>query len=112
MAHELGESETHAESEDLRQIVRFAQLGLRLLGILFIVDGVSGLLSNLAYQAFFDARIDRSTEVSKAAAWSVYAMYGTYLIAGLYLVMDGRWVVQNVFTPRPVRSVKATEKDE
>ena len=79
----------------------YARLGLRLLGVMLIVDGVGAICGGLIYglmqlgaysAAGYSIPVD-----AHAAGWAMGGI--PYLVAGLYLVVSGNWVLRNVFAP-------------
>ena len=96
---------------DSPQLLPFAQLGLRLLGIMFVVDGVGAIFGG-AVQWIFQARAysDSGYEVPidpHSVGWIAGGV--PLLIAGLYLIASGNWVLLNVFTSSQLQNVEATE---
>jgi len=103
-------------------LLPFAQLGLRLLGVMLIVDGLGALLGGLVHglvqgQAYaaegYGVVVD-----PHSAGWAAGGI--PYLIIGGYLVAGGNWILQNVFLPSqrttsnaPIASmVKNSEPDD
>lgn len=102
-------------SGEAGESLRWAQLGLRLLGIMFVVNGASGFASagiRLAVQ-LADARYEGFW-----VAWDLYTMSEVAsatvsVAAGLYFAADGRWVIEKVFLPaRPASSVEPDAREE
>jgi hypothetical protein len=93
-------------SADDERIARYAQLGLRLLGVMFLVDGVAGIAGGLVYgvmqstiweQAGYDSFFDQY-----ACGWIAGGVAS--FVAGLYFTIGGRWVLEMVFLPsRPIQ---------
>lgn len=76
-----------------------AQLLLRILGVYFVISGACHLLIPLVWVFY-----NWWTWFNYASTWAVtfYTiadsfMYLLSLIVGLYLVIDGRWVIEKVF---------------
>ncbi len=81
-------------------ILPFAQLGLRLLGILLFVDGVTavfgGLVQGVLYsRAYKDAGYPGTVD-PHSLGWAASGI--PLLVVGLYLIVGGKWVLLNVFT--------------
>jgi hypothetical protein len=85
---------------DSPELLPFALLGLRLLGIMFVVEGVGAIFGG-SVQWIFQARAysDAGYEVPidpHSVGWLAGGI--PHLIAGLYLIASGNWVLINVFT--------------
>ena len=100
----------HELAGNSHSLLPFAQLGLRLLGVLLVVDGlgailggfVQGLIQGRAYAAQgYGVVVD-----PHSAGWAAGGI--PYLIIGVYLVVGGNWILQNVFLPpqRPTSDVR------
>ena len=99
---------------DTASLLPLAQLGLRLLGVMLVVDGVGamfggviqGLLQAWAYsQAGYAVPID-----PHSAGWAVGGL--PHLIAGLYFIVSGNWVLHNVFaSPRQQNIAQREDAD-
>ena len=92
-------SEKDHKSEVGYDLLPFAQLGLRLLGIMFLVDGVSGLLGGatqgmLQIKAYSDAGYELPTD-PHSGGWIAGSL--PHIVAGLYFITGGNWVLNNVF---------------
>jgi hypothetical protein len=77
----------------------FAQLGLRLLGIMLVVDGAGALLGGFV-QGLFQAKAYLDAGYSlpidpHSAGWVAGGI--PHLIAGFYLIISGNWVLLSVF---------------
>ncbi|HBE68831.1 MAG TPA: hypothetical protein DDW52_11855, partial [Planctomycetaceae bacterium] len=79
-----------------QQGVQIAFIGLRLFGLMFLVDGLAGMFGQAAYESFFDPKIDYASGMSRANIWSGRITYGVYTLTGLYCLLDGRWVVKQL----------------
>lgn len=82
-------------------MIRFAQLGLRLLGVMFFVEGVAGVVGSIIYYAweaslFRDAGYESNPD-PYAFGW--FAASAISLVAGFYCVTNGRWILEMVFLP-------------
>jgi hypothetical protein len=89
----------------------YAQLGLRLLGVMFFVDGVGAVFGG-AIQGLFHARAysDAGYPVPidpHSVGWAAGGV--PHLIAGLYLIVGGNWVLLNVFTNSRRKTVDSHE---
>jgi hypothetical protein len=82
-----------------RELLPFAQLGLRLLGIMFVVDGLGalcggmlqGLLQAYAYTSVgYDVPID-----PHSVGWVAGGV--PHLLVGSYFIVSGDWILQNIF---------------
>lgn len=83
-----------------RKLLPFAQLGLRLLGVLLLVDGTASLAGG-AIQSLFQARAYQASGYAytldpHSAGWMASGVPA--FLSGLYLAFDGRWVLANIFT--------------
>lgn len=81
-------------------LLPFAQLGLRLLGLMLFVEGVAAIFGG-AVQGIFQARAYSIAGYDvqldpHSVAWVASGV--PILIAGLYFIVDGNWVLRNVFT--------------
>ncbi|WP_144059472.1 DoxX family protein [Rhodopirellula sallentina] len=81
-------------------LLPYAQLGVRLLGVMFFVDGLSSIFGGLIQNTFqtqayaesgYDVAID-----PHSAGWAAGGL--PYLVAGLYLMVGGNWLLFAVFT--------------
>jgi hypothetical protein len=93
-------SEVASQNEiETRNDLRLAQLGLRLLGVMFLVEGAAAIISGAGH-AFLTAKdyakggYDYSGDPYSVA---ILASGVTLFLAGFYFVIDGRWVLRNVF---------------
>ena len=92
-----------------RSLLPFAQLGLRLLGVLLIADGlgamfgglIQGMIQARAYaEAGYDVLID-----PHSAGWAAGGI--PHLIIGVYLTVGGNWILHNVFV-----ATRGSSRDE
>lgn len=86
---------------EANSLLPFAQLGLRLLGIMFFIEGVACLLFGLV-QAFFLAK--QYTDQGYIAPLDPHstgscAQGAALLFVGCYLILGGEWILRNIFTP-------------
>jgi hypothetical protein len=84
---------------DLPALLPFAQLGLRLLGVMFVVDGVGAMFGG-AIQGLFQAQAYSDAGYSvpidpHSIGWAAGGL--PVLIAGIYLIVGGNWVLLHVF---------------
>ena len=90
-------------SSEKAQFARFALLGLRLLGVMFIVDGMSGLAGSLTTVGvqFSQSYSPRSMDMAYYDAYNVGALVesGLFIIAGIYLLLSPRWLLKVFFLP-------------
>ncbi|MFO0817787.1 MAG: hypothetical protein U1A77_07595 [Pirellulales bacterium] len=95
------QSETNIHSgANSHTLLPFAQLGLRLLGVMLIVDGVGAMFGGVI-QGLLQARLyaDAGYKASidpHSAGWAAGGI--PHLVAGIYLIIGGDWVLRNVFT--------------
>lgn len=91
----------HEPAVNSHSLLHFAQLGLRLLGVLLVADGlgailggfVQGLVQGRAYAAQgYGVVVD-----PHSAGWAAGGV--PLLLIGVYLVVGGNWILQNVFLP-------------
>ena len=78
----------------------FAQLGLRLLGVMFVLDGVSAIFGGL-FQGLMQARAYVNAGYGMhvdphSVGWAAGGI--PHIVVGLYLTIGGNWVLQKVFT--------------
>jgi|JI9StandDraft_2_1071091.scaffolds.fasta_scaffold95934_1 hypothetical protein len=95
-------------------LLPFAQLGLRLLGLMLFVDGVGAIFGG-AVQGIFQARAysNAGYEVQldpHSVAWVASGV--PILIAGLYFIVDGNWVLRNVFTSSRNQNTSLRERTD
>lgn len=94
-------SNSNVSNPDPPTILPFAQLGLRLLGVMLVVDGMGALLggsvqwmlqiveySNAGYSTAIDPH---------SAGWGAGGI--PYLVTGLYLITGGDTLLRVVFLP-------------
>lgn len=84
---------------DLPAMLPFAQLGLRLLGVMFVVDGVGAMFGG-TIQGLFQAQAYSDAGYSvpidpHSVGWAAGGL--PHLIAGIYLIVGGNWVLLHVF---------------
>lgn len=89
-----------ATGDASRGLLPFAQLGLHLLGIMLFVDGAATITGG-AIQSLFQARAYQAAGYTytfdpHSAGWMASGV--PYILGGLYLALDGRWVLSNIFT--------------
>lgn len=93
--------ESRLIDDDSATIARYAQLGLRLLGVMWLVDGIGGIVGSLVYVTWQRAEIRRSgyepTLDEYALGW--FAASAVILLAGIYFIVGGRWFLEKVFLP-------------
>lgn len=78
------------------------QIVLRLLGIYFFVVGASGMVQDIAGVIMLWREHVSEYGVGMLLDYLFPAtFYGSlaYAVAGLYLMIGGRWVIENVFLP-------------
>lgn len=83
------------------KITRYAQLALRVLGVMFLVEGASGVVGSLMYAAM-------QMSAYKEAGYEPFPDYYVVgwlasslalLVAGGYFAVGGAWVFEKVFLP-------------
>lgn len=88
---------------DPLMITRYAQLGLRLLGVMFVVEGAAALIGSLTNGVMQTAAyVKAGYPVSfdpYSFGWGAQAI--ALVFVGAYLVVSGRWVLENVFLAPP-----------
>ena len=93
--------DSHLAQRDA-DLIRYAQLGLRLLGVMFFVEGVAGVIASLIYGGLLIYSYGISPEsLYDSYLWAWFAGSAPLIIAGLYFVTSGRWVIEKVFMPAP-----------
>ena len=108
---------TSAISVEKAQFARFALLGLRLLGVMFIVDGISSLSGSGATIAvqYSQSYSPRSLDMEYYDAYNVGAIVASmlYVVAGIYLLLSPRWLLKMFFLPAtPSREQDPAEVDD
>ncbi|WP_145167529.1 hypothetical protein [Rubripirellula lacrimiformis] len=82
-------------------LLPFAQLGMRLLGVLLVVDGLGaisgGLVQGLVQGRDYAAEGYGFVVDPHSAGWAAGGI--PFLIIGVYLVVGGNWILQSVFLP-------------
>jgi hypothetical protein len=95
-------------------VAQRAQLLLRLLGVYFVIDGarlVLGYGMEIGY-LWWLASTERWGEMPCSFRETAWFCSGALLLAaGLYLVIDGRWVLEKVFLPAPPRPADDLEDE-
>ncbi|MEL6104932.1 MAG: hypothetical protein AAFU85_02795 [Planctomycetota bacterium] len=101
-------SSDHAASEPdnghattSRSLLPFAQLGLRLLGVMLIVNGLGAILGGLV-QGLVQARAYAAAGYPigidpHSAGWAAGGI--PFLVIGVYLIGGGNWILRTVFMP-------------
>jgi hypothetical protein len=84
------------------QVVRYAQLGMRLLGVMFVLEGLVGLTGSIVYAVIYAIALERSgydpTHLDAyACGW--FASSFVAAVVGFYLITDGRRLFELVFLP-------------
>jgi hypothetical protein len=87
--------------DDSAKLLPYAQLGLRLLGVLLFVDGIGAVTGGTFYAVILARAYARS---GYAYTWDAHSIgwiaSGCPLIAaGIYLMLDGKWVLKKIFSP-------------
>jgi len=86
---------------DDRQIARYAQLGLRLLGVMFIVDGIAGFIGSITNGATQSSALQQAGYPPMADpyvfGWATQSI--AYILIGAYCIVGGRWLLEMVFLP-------------
>lgn len=70
---------------------------LKLLGVYFVIDGGAQLLGRLVHAASVFRMPFLADPLFSYLATLIYPT--AILIAGLYLVVDGRWIIEKIFMP-------------
>lgn len=101
-------------TESHERTLRYAQLGLRLLGIMFFVDGAGGIVGSFVYGARQSAVMRQAGYESLPDAYMFgwLASSAVILAAGFYLVIGGRWVLEKVFLPSPAKPVVEMDDED
>ncbi len=86
---------------DTSSILPFAQLGLRLLGVMLTIDGIGAIFGGviqglLQAKAYADAGYAVPLD-PHSAGWAAGGI--PHIVAGVYLIVSGNWVLDKVFTP-------------
>ena len=94
-------------------LLPYAQLGIRLLGVMFFVDGLSAIFGGLIQNMFqtwayaesgYDVTVD-----PHSAGWAAVGL--PYLVSGLYLMIGGNWLLCAIFTsPTVSRKIDDTDR--
>ena len=95
-------------------LLPFAQLGLRLLGVMLIVDGLGAMFGGLIQgllqaQAYADAGYDVLID-PHSAGWAAGGI--PHFVIGFYLTVGGTWILRNVFMSSTVHSGKEADVRE
>lgn len=82
-------------------LLPLAQLGLRLLGVMFFGDGLAIMFGGLVFgvlqaKAYTDAGYDVPVD-PQSGGWIAQGV--PYMALGLYLMLGGNWILQSVFAP-------------
>jgi hypothetical protein len=82
------------------RLLRYAQLGLRLIGVMFVFEGVAGLCGSLVYMVMYALALarggyDSSLPDAHSCGWFASSFVTT--VFGYYLISDGRKIVELVF---------------
>jgi hypothetical protein len=87
------------------RIARYAQLGLRLLGVMLFFEGFAGLIGSVLYGGLvameFGVAGYAPLPDSYTYGWFVSSL--ACMVFGLYLMVGGRWILESVFLPAGVR---------
>jgi hypothetical protein len=87
------------------RIARYAQLGLRLLGVMLFFEGFAGLIGSVLYGGLvameFGVAGYAPLPDSYTYGWFVSSL--ACMLFGLYLMVGGRWILESVFLPAGVR---------
>lgn len=79
----------------------WAQLGLRLLGVMLVVEGLGAMAGGITYgilvARYYTAMGYPAAIEPHSAGWAAGGIL--QLIGGLYLTTSGRWVLDKVFAP-------------
>lgn len=86
---------------DALRLLPHAQLGLRLLGVLMFFDGAASFVGGGAH-AMFDRRLYQLegyeyTLDPHSIGWMAQGV--PLMLGGLYLMLSGRWLLANIFSP-------------
>lgn len=95
-------------SDDDVKIARQAQMFLRLLGVMLVVEGVGGLIYSAIVFAMLTPPLRALGYQGDAIGWGASSLVS--LFAGLYFVLDGRWVLESIFLP-PSRGAAFEDDD-
>jgi hypothetical protein len=110
--------DTGPTAPDSSGIAQYAQLGLRLLGVMFVIDGSAGLIGSAFHGAMQSSELQQSGYPPMpdpyTFAWAGQSI--AYLVVGIYCVVGGRWVLENVFlpssSPRGISNNHSDSRDE
>ncbi len=82
-------------------IARYAQLGLRLLGVFFLLEGVCNTAGSLVYAAMQSHSLKQAgyQPLPDAYALGWFASSFAMIAAGVYFAVGGSWVLEKVFFP-------------
>lgn len=90
-----------ALATDTVTLLPWAQLGLRLLGIYFFIEGVCGFIGNVLIAFILNwqytlAGYESPVDAGSAGGGTISLLY---TFVGFYLLLDGSWLLRNIFTP-------------
>lgn len=82
-------------------MARYAQLGLRLLGVMLLAEGLIGLVGSSIFGAIdlWQLVQDGYDPSPDPYVYGWFASSVVSFVIGLYLIVSGRWVLTNVFLP-------------
>ena len=88
-------------SPDDCKILQYAQLGLRLLGVMMVVDGIATISGSIGYGIFQSAALQQAGYAGFPEPYTVgwFASGLAYMAAGIYFMAGGRRVIELVFLP-------------
>jgi|GEM_PF-4277888 len=74
------------------------QFSLRLLGVYCLIIGGAGLVEEF-YRVFFQIQFMKLEVDFDTVYRSNLISCGVYVVCGLYLILDGTWLIKRVFLP-------------
>ena len=103
-------SESDGISASDEQFLRYAQLLVRLMGVMFVIDGTATLtfcVTHALHSAYAMQPLggEFSINDSYVAGWFVSGP--VTILAGVYLALGGRWILEKVVLPARIGRQRA-----
>ncbi len=79
----------------------YAQLGLRLLGVMLLIQGIGNMIGSLAQSAVYATQLKQAGYALSVDAYAFGWFISSLVLAGAgwYLIIGGRWIVEKIFLP-------------
>ncbi len=107
------EHEPDPLGEGDKNFTRYAQLFLRLLGLLLIASGLSEFIFGFTHSLLESAELRQAGLEAQPTPYSIASLAQgiAYIVVGIYFTVGGRWILEKILLPSSLASQLQHEEE-